>query len=303
MKASRLLLNLGSLAVLLAALGGSLEQLPRLHRVQHEVIAANASLARDRSELQRLSQQSRSDPAKRMQAEAGGQIEDDDTVIPAMSRSVLEFVRRLHAAKDWFVANPAQHIPEMGLLSESDWITLVGQANLDTDDGTRQLAAAIRQKAEQNFAQQDVKAALERYRTSHGDDLPARLDELDPFLPNAAASDALNRYEMLATGSGNTPAATNRAIGLRPDSIVDPARDAAVWIGSTGVSMSMVGSPPILQLARGEAEAAYANAHNGMFESDLAKILPYFRSPADAAAAAEADRKWQAELAARAALR
>ncbi len=158
------------------------------------------------------------------------------------------------------------------------------------------MAAAIRLKAQQEFGETEVGVALARYTKDHGGMLPNSVSELAALLPHPEAARTLDRYEMLIVGSAKTLGAMNRAIGLKPSSVVDPYFDQSFWIGSGGGTLSIGDREVMSHIATGRAEAAYANAHNGDLVFDLAILAPYFQNQYDAQVAINLERKRMADF-------
>lgn len=273
----------------LAAALGCVWQYVRIRSERSQVLQFRAEVAARVVALRRAEESQAPSPAPGAEAVA---TTTDDPVLLELSRAVENCLQQVEGLKNWFNGNPAARIPEMQYLSEHDWIEQSAQAEARGDQKMRETAARIRNVALHRFAATQLKPALEAYAAAHGGVLPADLKELESLLPDPGAAAILRRYELLIRGPTTTAAARNRAIGVRAEAIVDPDFDHAFYIGSTGTPVTIVPSAtdsnaPLLDIALGRAQAAYANSHNGELVQDVERLAPYFTSRADAQKALE----------------
>lgn len=286
-------------ATLIAAAGGSAWQFAAIERNRQTINDLRLSIASEQRLVRQLVGQ-RGHRENETDAVTPTDTPDwmGEEVSPTINETIYALLRRVEDMKEWFEANPAHQIPEMRYLDEHDWIKESVTADLSTEAGSRQFAASLRGGAIRRFAEEVLKGALSRYATEHAGLLPLTISELGPLLANPGERLILDRYEMLVTGLATTVAAKNRALAIKPTSIIDPSYDRAFWVGPQ-VSISSNWGAPLLDLAHGKAQAAYANAHSGDFVHDIEKLLPYFSDPADAQKYIEHKKRWEAEFDAR----
>lgn len=286
-------------ATLVTAVGGAVWQFAAIERNRLMIENLQSSVASERKILQELASRRgpRETKADRVTLPATPDWADDN-VSPTINESITAFLRHVEDLKEWFEANRAQQIPEMRYLNEHDWINGSVTADLSTEEGARQFAASLRAEAIRRFAEQVIKGALSRYTMAHAGLLPLTISELEPLLANPADRPILDRYEVLVSGLSTTHAAANRAVALKPVSIIDPVYDRAFYTDQT-TSITFSPGAPLLDLAYGRAQAAYANTHNGELMDDTEKLLPYFNDPADAQKYIERGKKWNKEFAAK----
>ncbi len=286
-------------AMLIAAVGGSAWQFAAVERNRLAIDDLHSSITSERRILRELVNRRGAREAK-ADAVTPTAIPDwaADDVTPTINESIYTFLRHVEDLKVWFEANSEHQIPEMRFLEEHDWIKESVTADLSTEEGARQFAASLRAVAVGRFAEQVLKGALSHYATEHAGLLPLAVSELEPLLANPADRPILDRYEVLVTGLSTTVAAENRGVALKPASIIDPVYDRAFYTGPHG-GITFSSGAPLLDLAYGRAQAAYANTHSGELMSDTETLLPYFSDPTDGRKYVERRKKADEEFAAR----
>lgn len=136
------------------------------------------------------------------------------------------------ALKQAAAEHPEWTIPEMGLLSETDWLGLSHSYSPINDDAKlKQALAAFRTAAKIRFATQ-VSEALKRFSDSNGGKLPASVTELNGLLGPGIAPEWLSRYRQMRTGlAKDVPPGTPVLLEATP---VDPTLDQRIGIPARG---------------------------------------------------------------------
>jgi len=94
---------------------------------------------------------------------------------------------------------PQQVIPEMALLTESDWLQTAQQADLQTERGVRKALGGLRDTARNRFGEQ-LRAAFKAYAKANQDETPVALEQLKPFFKTPITDDVLQRYTYTQPG-------------------------------------------------------------------------------------------------------
>ncbi len=157
-------------------------------RGENERLTRNASeVARLRNEVTRLQNGVNS---KRQTTPA--ENSDDPTWVAAH-----ELYERATLLKQRFKDWPKE-TPELGFLSERDWLEEAGKSAVDSDVACRQAMANLRYNAKAKFANA-INTALTEYLGDHEKQLPTALSQLQPYLGPPAAG-CLSRYELAQPG-------------------------------------------------------------------------------------------------------
>jgi hypothetical protein len=295
--------SLGFMAVALVASGLCVWQIVTIRRNGFTLAGLRAEITRDNAALRQMTPP-RDAPAAPKPEPVGAAPEPGDETTPGtaeLTGGIRVFLHQVADLKHWFESTAGASIPELRFLSEHTWVEQTAALDLTSEAATRRTAAKIRTLAMFQFVEQQVKPALDRYETLHGGMLPGSMSELAALLPDDARS-ILDRYELLVTGPRDTPAA-NRAIGIRPEAVVDSEYDPAFYITGFGAGWAVYRegdpTPVFVDLAVGRAQARFAAAHNGEVPQDIEPLLPYFTNPADGQRALERQKKSQEEIARR----
>jgi hypothetical protein len=190
------------------------------------------------------------------------------------------WLARLKQLKQFFVDHPDQSIPEMRLLTDTDWLRITRFLSLEGDDAMRKAAAALRTIAKKNFSNQ-ISMALNKYgRSTQAEHLPTSILALAPYFDNPPDSAILQRYEF-AINDRTTAAKNAPKWGVQEATPVDADYDTLVRIFANGVDYRPppTGWVPGYREQSRRALKAYTDAHNGMAPEDITPLLPYFNPP------------------------
>lgn len=94
---------------------------------------------------------------------------------------------------------PSQSLPELRLLSPSDWVGIVRNRELDTPENIRHALGAARAMARGAISKLLIEGVT-RFAAQSGGMLPNSLGELAAWLPPPADLEMLQRYTLLRTG-------------------------------------------------------------------------------------------------------
>lgn len=193
--------------------------------------------------------------------------------------AVKAWLGRVKQLRQLSAAHPDRQIPEMGLLTDDDWLQIARQASFDTDDQRRQAFAGLRTAAKRKFVTQ-LSAALAKFTKAHAGNLPATTLDLAPYLETPAGTAMLQRYGMTQTGP--VTAANRSAWVVRELAPVDEDYDTRHTVNAGGASASS--SAPAawiedFQPRMSRAFKAYAEAHHGAQPSGIAQAAPFIDPP------------------------
>ncbi len=236
---------------------------------------ALAQLARQRAALARdlalAEQQLARIPPVRLPDDTSAGTGDDQVVAAWHARAVT--LRALAAG------TPAALIPEMKLLDDEDWLRVAQTAAFDTEAQRRQALAKLRTAAKVRF-EVLLAETVARFKTAHGDRIPATALDLAPYLSPPADVAMLARYAVM----NRDPYAQNSrdGWGLRESSAVDADYDSRHTVSSnrgrgssSGFSAWIDDLTPRLRQAR----QAFAAANQGAQPTGISQVLPFIDPP------------------------
>ncbi|HEX3730438.1 MAG TPA: hypothetical protein VHV47_11580 [Opitutaceae bacterium] len=190
--------------------------------------------------------------------------------------------RRLSQLKTALAHHPAAQIPELGLLSDTDWLNLAGEPRpLDTDEQQRAALGQLHDVAIFNFAR-EFQAALKAYLAVSGGQLPSNPVAIAPYMDGSVDSAIFARYEMLESGAASAGPRPDggyqdgRVMAEKVSALPDPAYDNRFQINQNGLSFGA----PYDRTAYQQAQAAFAAANPGRPSPQPAQLQPYFQDPA-----------------------
>jgi hypothetical protein len=264
----RSLLILSSLA--LAATGVGLE-----HHVTQRLRAENAALAAGQARLAATVEDRRQQLTALQRELAGLERELDtrrSTLATAEAGSAMKlWGHRITLLKQLLAEFPDQSLPELRLLTPTDWVQVVRSRELDSSDNIRGALTALRALARKAMGAK-LQEALLAYTKASGGELPATLRDLLPSLTPPADGEMLQRYTLVRTGR------------LSPDDheILIRESDTAEFILSVGLATWDISlnakhastEADKVDLAR--AFAALSSTFDGFGDADqdLAQMLP-----------------------------
>lgn len=204
---------------------------------------------------------------------ASGRLSSGDAALEAQMHRWLADVDSL---KRQFDAQPNRRIPELALLTDSDWLGWAEFAYRTKAEHNVQTSLwALQQQAEKKMALK-IREALIAYLRSNGDWLPNRVEQLVPYFTPPIDPAWLARYEMRLTGKAS--ATRIDIIGLKAP--VDVESDKIWTIGIEGISEERA-----FVINIDEAQSAFARAQgNSQVGPTAAQLMPYLKWPTSEAA-------------------
>lgn len=197
---------------------------------------------------------------------------------PATAEELKLWLARVDRLKDSFAADPEAWIPEMGLLSDSDWIKVAQQTTSTDPDNLRASRSAVRRAAMVAFSNA-IRPALAAYLAAHGDALPPTVADLLPYFTQPVDPTALDRYEIISADQLRpAPNGRNSQLLIRERLPADIEFDALFTFGPMSASTS-----PAVGVFAAKAADAYAAAHGGQRPTTPEHLLPYLPQPVDPA--------------------
>ena len=251
---------------------------------------AKRQLALLNDENERLNRNTSELPALRaevvqLRSRAGMAATADDPMQSA-AKSLVERVRILQEKLD---ATPSAKIPELQLLSASDWAD-AARGNLDTENDFRKAFSTLRDWAVRNLLQ-SMSSALRKYKQTHNDEIPPDLSQLKPFFQTPPSDGMLQRYQIVSSkvlpsfiaesGGGQGWSVTlKEVIDADNDALFELTRDGGVGSASYRDVAAMKVLEPAMQAF---AANAPTNAE-GHLAFTPQQLLPYLKTPEEKAA-------------------
>ncbi|HEY5913800.1 MAG TPA: sigma-70 family RNA polymerase sigma factor [Verrucomicrobiae bacterium] len=124
--------------------------------------------------------------------------------IPKTRSEMLAFPARLHSQRvSQFIkqleAAPAEKIPELRFLTDSDWLSLASRSALDTAGGFSHAASGARALAQNRFVNDLLHPALQQFAKENAGQLPGDLGQLHPYFETVVENEILQRWEIAPT--------------------------------------------------------------------------------------------------------
>ncbi|HWQ93250.1 MAG TPA: sigma-70 family RNA polymerase sigma factor [Clostridia bacterium] len=246
----------------------ALRRMAALGEQKDQRAAETAELLRLRGEVGRLRQENRT--------LARASLNNGD---PAEMESLLTRVNQLKARVKEL---PEHQIPELDLITQSDWVKVV-EGNKTGNE--RAAMAELRDLAKSHFASLCANA-LAKFKQTTKRYFPADLEELKPYINSQLNPDVLDnmfaRYEIL-------PASAVPSVFLGGDQIlsertpVDEEYDHRYVVGGSGSYGATSFKPSLLETLF-PAARAYASAHQGKEPTDPGQLTDYVKTSAERAA-------------------
>jgi hypothetical protein len=204
---------------------------------------------------------------KRTSASFSGHPDDPlDETLRALGTKAAQLKRRL-------ADMPDKQIPELGLVSEKDWLDAVARVpRLETDHDIRKAINSLRSIAKGTFGDQ-MRKGLEKFAEANDGMLPTDLAQIHPYLEKPIDPAALQRYQLAASGKLDE-VGTGKIIIKEIAPPVDDEYDSRYEFfrnGTTSASFSQVGD------AIQEAVKAYAKANNGVLPTQPVQVDGYLK--------------------------
>lgn len=191
--------------------------------------APSAELLRLRGEVSRL---------RALEQQFAQLKQPGSTTADPFTRSVLELTSRAAQLNGHLEASPELRIPELNLLSESDWLEAAKMAKLGTAEEVKESLMQLRGRAKHN-AYARWQDALKGYLDAHGGQLPTETLQLKPFFKDGVDDAMLERYRMTRTGEIPTDA-TGPVWLIEEIAPVDPEYDTRMRMGLGSLDIAVI---------------------------------------------------------------
>ncbi len=191
----------------------------------------------------------------------------------ALNAELRAWVQRVHDLKSWTARLTPFTIPEMALLTESDWLEAARKADLTTQDGARQALNHLRGSAKSHFLPL-LRSALESYLAAHDRALPSDVPALAPHFKSVINPSILARYEVVSPDSTDS---FSRGHFIVEKMSVDDEYDSLVNLDKNGGYGSRSYSKSSEEVR--SALKGYLKANKGAKPTTVEQILPYFKTP------------------------
>ena len=166
------------LSNLLATTGGS----PTASNEQSsELLRLRGQVARLRKDVQELGQMKAPAPKSRTDM---------------LASLAQRYSDRVNNLKSLFETNPSERIPELQFLTDSDWLMIINRVT-QTEDGYRRAMSLARQVGEQNFVNDNLHPALQKFAQDNNGHFPGDLAQLKPYFKSAVDDPVLERWAVL----------------------------------------------------------------------------------------------------------
>jgi RNA polymerase sigma factor (sigma-70 family) len=142
--------------------------------------------------------------------------------------TIAEWVNRATRLQHRLESNPAQRIPELALLKETDWLQVARERPVDSEDDLRASLGRVRALAKGKLGSQLTKA-FSAYVADHQGALPNQARDLQPHIaepiePTALAT-MLDRYRIGPAGAISDVPNQAMLIEEKANALVDPDFD------------------------------------------------------------------------------
>jgi RNA polymerase sigma factor (sigma-70 family) len=190
---------------------------------------------------------------------------------PGLDSTVKSWATRATLLRQRLKEKPNEMIPEVGLLTDSEWLEAMKDIkSLDSDDDFRQATGSVRKSAKQKLGEL-ARQALKKYAEANGGMLPTDFAQLKPYFDRPADDALFQRYELRQSGKLND-ISKNDFIFAEIAPHVDLDHDVTFQFGmnttrSTGVAGAMVL----------DAAVQFAQAHNDQLPTDASQLTPYLK--------------------------
>lgn len=228
--------------------------------------------------------------ATRQLAELPSERETKPALSPARQQEVDRWLERLRNIRSAFEEKPDRRIPEMGYLTDEDWLRVTKSASVDTDDGLRRALAEVRSTAIQKFLK-ELGTAMRRYAFDHPGTKPTNLQEIAALFDRPADPAIFARYELTDQISRSFSGIKPGAWAVQNKAPIDEDFDSRFQVHIDGQNSGQSGGAglaawrPDLDDRLRRAYRAYATANQGDSPKDIAAVVPYFDPPLDSALA------------------
>jgi len=191
---------------------------------------------------------------------------------PATDAAATALLNRVAILRSQFDALPDAWIPEMELLTDSNWLQ-AARLNIDSEPSLRLAMSEIRSLGEWEVANAFSKA-LRAYSKDTGQDFPEHLSALTPYLETPLDEAIMERWRIAPAEEVGNVLMGGKSIITQTGPAVDDVFDKQIVVGPHGT-----GSTHFTQQADAKAivelVTAYQASHPGIHPEDPSELMPY----------------------------
>ncbi|HEU5080393.1 MAG TPA: sigma-70 family RNA polymerase sigma factor [Opitutaceae bacterium] len=206
----------------------------------------------------------------------------------ALETDLDKWLDRIDRLKRFASAHPEWVIPEMQLLTPTNWLDATKGGNLETEADYRQALSTLRMNAK-NLIAQKFNKAIGLYLAAHQGVPPADARELAPFFSEPMSNDILDRYTLSSSDeikNWKTLSKTAKEpFAFTEKAVSDPLWDTEILFAENGVAMKL-GDSALRRSDVASAMRTYTEK-NGTPPTELAQIAPYLKSTSNPEVLAE----------------
>lgn len=206
-----------------------------------------------------------------------GQTTPESDRDAALEREATAWVGRLARLKQALAQDPAQNIPELQLLTESDWLLASLNEDFSRPERIAESLRLLRTRAKSAFAQRVFGAVQRPFARTQGAS-PSDFDQFVRLLDPPIDPAILARYEFQKE-NGRLIVAEKLGDAADQDRLTLVGLAFTKERGLTGYAGSETATARVVR----EAAQAYATAKGGTPATDAAQLLPFLPQPMDAA--------------------
>jgi len=190
--------------------------------------------------------------------------------IQSAAEDLLAKVEQLKQRLD---QSPDKKIPEIQILTPTDWINVSLKAILTNNISTQYALSQLRIAAKDRFAPM-MAQALRNYTHASGGELPNDLSQLKPYFDSTVGDEILGRYKLLHTGHLSDVPSEDMLVAEK--AVVDERLDS---LYSIGLDRSALNSSPVTASEAGPAERS-SNTFRVYRDANRGATMPRLGAPA-----------------------
>ena len=184
---------------------------------------------------------------------------------------------RVAQLKQQLEQNPGARIPEMKLLTESDWLLMVKQRSVGTETDWDRIFSQLRDAAEEKFVPQIRKALMAFQRTHNGQD-PTDFAQLWPYFDPRTDPEILRRWTIVPAKTFPNRKWDSDYVVMQMSGVVDKEVDRVKILTSSIGSVTSLASIKAAWLMEPVYEA-YRKAYPGQTPKHPSAYSPFAVTP------------------------
>jgi RNA polymerase sigma factor (sigma-70 family) len=198
-------------------------------------------------------------------------------------RTALAWLAKKNKLQKAFEERPDQRIPEMQFLTDSKWLDLVKDLNLDSEAEIQFAMHVVRTSAKMNSARM-IQGALKKFIEANNGNWPDDAAQLKPFFDPPIDDEILQRYKIL--DKDQTQSGWLKGMVLIEKVVVDKWSERQFAIGPAATGLGPTPEPVHLAFPQElkPAMESYQAQNPRKVPSDFNELRPYLTTPEQQAA-------------------